>query len=408
MDKDAKRRLELRTHGVTNAPCHACYFFPECGGIESSRPLFSCFDERCCGDGSCNSVCPNHPDFEVWYREVNGLRFGDLPELVQTPIVLPRYVPVVDHGSSRHRTLEVPFAALNTYRVVGAKHNEYRTVANTPEGLREHFALSPSVNIILRGVAKDPPLERYWHYRKSDDAPNQLARLGISLAIAPNFSHPLNVPRTDNLFNRKRHLICLQELAAAGLCAVPHLSAVVPGDWRFWREYLAMNPSIRYVAKEFETGNKNPNEGRKTVRELAAIQRAIGRPLHPLLIAGAQFAEDLAANFEHFTIIDSTPFIKAVFRQGFDSSIPGDHWYPSLALVGQGIDRLLERNIAGYSDWLYGRITARVAPGVRGLIDSVPPAMDPGLPEHGQPESPPNSPNFPGASWGIHGGELCS
>lgn len=53
-------------------------------------------------------------------------------------------------------------------------------------------------------TAKDLPLERYWADRRCDQAPEQLDRLGVTLAIGPNFSHFLEVPRTDNLFNRER------------------------------------------------------------------------------------------------------------------------------------------------------------------------------------------------------------
>ena len=88
------------------------------------------------------------------------------------------------------------------------------------------------------------------------NAPGQLARLGIDAAVAPNFSHFLGVPRTDNLFNRRRQLICISELAAAGILVMPHLSAVMPADWHYWQRLLEANQSVRYVAKEFQTGNQ--------------------------------------------------------------------------------------------------------------------------------------------------------
>ena len=86
-----------------------------------------------------------------------------------------------------------------------------------PEGLRAAFRLSPDTRIVLRGVADEPPLEEYWAYHKTDRPAEQLAKLGISLAVGPNFSVFLGVPRTDNVFNRKRQLMCLADMAEAGI-----------------------------------------------------------------------------------------------------------------------------------------------------------------------------------------------
>src|SRR5262249_47012158 len=160
-----------------------------------------------------------------------------------------------------------------------------------PPDLRSTFGLAPSVGIILRGTARDPFLERYWQFSQRDDAPHQLAALGISLVIPPNFSHFLRVPRTDNLFNRKRQLICIEEMHEAGLMVAPHLSAVTHGDWEFWLEYLRGNASIRYVAKEFQTGNRNRKQGELAINAIASLQDALGRTLHPLIIGGSQFTE---------------------------------------------------------------------------------------------------------------------
>jgi hypothetical protein len=366
MDKFAARRAELRPHGITNGPCKRCYFLDNCGGIETSRPLFSCFDENCCGKGSCDWVCPCDPiAFSASFREVNGFGFDDIAEIRHTPRPLPLYIPVVDHRSRRNQTLDWPFVALNTYRVIRPNGDNYRTVADSAEGLRSSFGLSAATNFILRGVANDPPLEAYWHYRRSDRASEQLTRLEPALAIAPNFSHFLNVPRTDNLFNRKRQLICLQELAAAGLCAVPHLSAIVPGDWRFWRRFLQENDRIYFVAKEFETGYKDTAQGLKAICDLAGLQEDLGRSLHPILIAAAHFIEVLPAYFDNFTIMDSMPFIKTMFRKGFDLETDG-LWYDSFTLHRQPIDALLIKNLTGYSSWLERlAAAARLNPGTR-------------------------------------------
>ena len=172
------------------------------------------------------------------------MRFGNLPTITQPPIQLPLYVPMIHHKYKRSTRLQWPIVAIETYQVFRLVKGEYRAIAESPEELRKVFALHPKTQIVLRGTAEDSALERYWSYRRRDKAPAQLARLGILLAIGPNFSHFLDVPRTDNLFNRKRQLICLAEMQDAGLTVAPHLSACMPGDWAYWNRFFLSNSTI--------------------------------------------------------------------------------------------------------------------------------------------------------------------
>ncbi len=359
MHRDAKRRAELRPQGIPNVPCKTCKFFRVCGGVQTSRPLLDCFDESCCRKPDCDKVCPNNSNFLPLLRDVGGtLDAGEPQPLHQAAIALPRYLPVIDHPYRRREPLNWPFVAIDTYKIFKLKKGRYQAIAEDAEELRAAFRLSRDTRIVLRGVADEPPLEEYWAYHKTDRPAEQLARLGISLAVGPNFSVFLGVPRTDNVFNRKRQLICLTDLAEAGIGVVPHLSAVTPSDWKFWTNFLSTHNNICYVAKEFETGNRSPKEGRKAIRDLASLQHSLGRPLHPLLIGATQFAELAAKHFERFTLIDSTPFMKAVHRQGFDLDAHPGPWVRSPTTVGQPIDQLLADNITRYSSHVEGRVSA--------------------------------------------------
>jgi hypothetical protein len=185
-----------------------------------------------------------------------------------------------------------------------------------------------------------------------------MADLGLSLVVGPNYSHFLDVPRTDNLFNRKRQLICLGEMAAAGLNVAPHLNAVMPGDWSFWKDYLRANGSVRQLAVEFQTGNKRGAEGTKAVLRLSRLRDQLGRSLHPILIGGAQFLTRVAHEFDEFTLIDSTPFMKGVNRMAFDNSKAGRAWVASRTPPGEPIDSLIKQNIAEYSVWVERRCSS--------------------------------------------------
>lgn len=133
---------------------------------------------------------------------------------------------------------------------------------------------------------------------------------------------------------------------------VPHLSAVMPGDWSFWKDFLRSNPTIRHVAVEFQTGNKRGVEGTKAVQRLSRLQIELGRGLHPVLIGASQFLTRAASEFDEFTPIDSAPFMKGVKRRSFDDTKAGRAWVEKRTSPGESIDDLIEQNIAGYSAWV--------------------------------------------------------
>jgi len=352
----ATRRKEYRPHGTIAASCPQCAYFDICGGIDTGRPLLNCFDMFCPGDGKCHHVCPCQPDFIECMRDIRGLRFDDLNRITQVPLDLPVYIPVVHHGYRRVVPLNWPVVALDTYECFCLSSGVYTSNTNSPEELRASFRLGNKTQIVMRGTAKDKPLEKYWEYRRRDRVPEQLAALDVLAAIGPNFSHFLGVPRTDNLFNRKRQLICLEEFYVAGVPPIPHLNAVMPGDWRFWREYLAANSSVRVVAIECQTGNRAPDEGHKAFDSLARIQGNLGRSLHPVIIGGGQFIDFVAERFDKFTLMDSEPFMKAIKRRAFEPKRGQRSWRESFSLERQPIDDLVLRNIEGYGEWAESRL----------------------------------------------------
>jgi hypothetical protein len=363
--KAAAIRDSLRPHGRVASDCNKCLQFADCGGIEPELNLFNtdCLQAYCCrswAGGSdadaqdCDNVCPNNPKYLELLREVGGLTFHDLPPITQAPVELPRYIPLVYRRYSKPLKVNWPMVALDTYEVVRVEKNRMGTVAQCSDSLRRTFGLSLNAAVILRGIADDRPLERYWSYRRRDGVPQLLARLGVTVAVGPNYSHFLDVPRHDNPYNRKRQLLCLAEFVDARLNPVPHLNAAQPGDWRFWGRFLAGSPSIIVVAVEFETGNRSRAEGERAVRELVNLQQSTGRRLHPLIIGGTQFLEPIAKEFVTATFLDSTPFMKTVHRQAFRSIPPSgkQRWQKSPTAPGESLDKLLADNLRCYSDWL--------------------------------------------------------
>ena len=58
--------------------------------------------------------------------------------------------------------------------------------------------------MIVSGVDKDGPIERWWDYKDRELVLASLKQLGITLITTPNFSLLTDVPRTDNLHAMKR------------------------------------------------------------------------------------------------------------------------------------------------------------------------------------------------------------
>lgn len=356
MSDNSTTLRRIRPPGPISPTCRTCPIFDCCGGIQNSMPLLNCFDLFCCGNGECDNVCLHKSDFQLRLGEIGGLRFDDIPLLRQDQIVLPKYVPVIHHPYRRSQSLRIQNAALDTYDLFRLRKNDYRTVANNPKALREFFRISENATVILRGTAEDAELERYWSYRKTCQAAEQIAALGISLVIGPNFSTFLDVPRTDALFNRKRQLICLTELSEAGVSVAPHLSATMPADWAFWKNFLRTQSAIRHVALNFQTGYKSPSEGRKAIGNIQAIQDSLGRPLSLILIGGAQFASHAAESFEQYTIIDSSAFFSTVYRRCMTTPSNGKRAFTETwTLDRQPIDDLLQHNVDANIAWLEGR-----------------------------------------------------
>lgn len=365
MVTNAELREQLRPQGLVSKGCSGCQFREQCGGYFSGKLFGNCFEELCChfngkDKAVCNSVCPYKADFRGWLRDTSGLGFDDLPVIEQSPLTLPPYVPVIHHRSSRRRFLDWPYVALSTYSVMGIRRTpaRYCAKADTPEDLRKAYLLSPKTNVLLRGVAKDPQLERYWHHRLTDDAPGQIARLGIHAAIGPNFSHFLDVPRTDHLYNKRRQLLCLMELAVAGVTVVPHLNSVSPGDWVFWRRYLQANESVNVVALEFQTGHKNRREGQRVIDHLSKTQQTLGRPLHAILVGGGKFVEFAASRIAGVTLMDSTPFQKTMRRASLVATGLKAKWQEGYSLEGQSLDHLLVDNLTEYTALVERRLLA--------------------------------------------------
>ena len=60
---------------------------------------------------------------------------------------------------------------------------------------------------------------------------------------------------------------------------------------------------------------RSRREGLKAISRVRQIQDEIGRGLSLLLVGGAQYVKDVAGRLASFTLIDSQPFKKSLYRK---------------------------------------------------------------------------------------------
>jgi hypothetical protein len=205
--------------------------------------------------------------------------------------------------------------------------------------------LSLQSRVILLSVKDDPQLETYWKYSELRLFPEYLATLGVEHITAPNFSFANNTPRTEHLVNLARSLQCIEEFSRAGMSVIPHLNSCSERLWRFWADFLKEHSEITFVAKEFQTGAAIPRIAQWHIEQLQMVQERIGRGLHLLAVGGRRHI-GLLLKLEQFTIIDSVPFLRTIFRRKM-SRVDG-RWAVHLTGRGVPLDGLLQHNVDVY------------------------------------------------------------
>lgn len=300
------------------ATCFRCPYLKACGGLREHRSeRLRCTSCAACDNGACDSVCFRNGSLGRAVLEVDGFGSDRLAVGGGTHMALPAYVPMIYHGHALDSTSSPPWVAIPLVALVG-RHPEgtmyvrYRSAA----AFRGAFGLSVSTKILAVGTGKDPFIEDFWADRRIMCLAAGLANLGIALAIPPNYSICDDDPRLHHLYNRKRSLIVAHDWTTHGLDVAPYVIGTRSADWKFWQEVYDANPDLRFVVKEFQTGLRAPGHARDALDEAAALQDRLGRELHFIGIGGFQYGHEIARRFgRRSTIIESTPFMRAVHRK---------------------------------------------------------------------------------------------
>lgn len=234
--------------------CSCCPWLSLCGGLRVRADLFDCMSFCECPEPTrCEVVCQRNPlRFVSGIREVHGF---DLENVERSQAVavgtLPSVIPQLYHGSRRCLPLRTSAVAVALSMLFHRKTGEPRY--RTRRELAEAFRFDENADIVLVGVDKDQPIERYWEMARNACFVESLARLEPALVTTPNFSLLADVPRFDNLHAMKRIALSWHELVCRGIPAALHLNARTDRDWERWTTFVKGRNEVQAVAFEFQT-----------------------------------------------------------------------------------------------------------------------------------------------------------
>ena len=291
-------------------------------------------------------VCRFNPRlFVARMREVSGLGFENAPRASSNGVPdLPTIVPFVDHRYGRVATLDEPAVALSLYELVNLATGRPH-VASRVE-LADRFRIPESATIIVSGVDKDGPIERWWELKERAAILEALKTLGIALVTTPNYSVLTDVPRTDNLHAMKQILLTWTEMAAAGLPAGLHVNGRTLQDYARWGDLIAERPEIEILAFEFATGCGRGERIDWHVAQLCALADRVGRPLALVIRGGGRKLGELQSHFAHVSLIETEAFSRTIRRRRCYLIESGRlKWAKFPTPKGAPIDDLLAHNI---------------------------------------------------------------
>jgi hypothetical protein len=327
--------------------CKPCIEFGNCGGIFKPQKSFDCMDDCCRDPQSCKSVCPrNLLEYQLRMREVDTFDLGNIPR--HSPLAssnLPTFVPLIYHGKSHKRPLELDAAAIFMHDLYYRRDGSLR--CKTRAEIETRFGLAPGTKIVLVGCGPDAPIEAWWGLSaRRRELIEFFVSQGLELATSPNYSLFTDIPRFDDLYNIKKVVKAWQEFGQFGQVCALHINARTQRDYERFSEFVFGRPEITNVAFEFGTGAGNASRQPYHRRYLAALGRTAPRPLHLTMVGGINALPTFAITFSSLTYIDTSAFVNAVQRkqlyEGNDGRLTKVH---AETAKGEPLDDLLRHNI---------------------------------------------------------------
>lgn len=328
--------------------CPSCLERDRCGGVHTDAGILDCHDLCTCADKSkCDMVCRFNPSlFVARMIEVRALDFDTVPRASANGVpTMPMIVPFVDHRYGRAAVLDEPVVALSLYKLVNFATGELHVTSRAE--LAARFLIPEAAKVIVSGVDKDGPIERWWNSKDRRSLLSSLNELGIALTTTPNYSVLTDVPRTDNLHSMKRILLTWEEMAAAGLSTALHVNGRTEHDYLRWTDLIAERPEIEVLAFEFATGCGRAERIDWHVKQLCRLANRIGRPLAIVVRGGRRILEQLRQSFGQVTLVETEAFARTIRRRRAYLTEAGRlRWVKFETPVGEPIDELFAHNVS--------------------------------------------------------------
>ncbi|MGJ4932248.1 hypothetical protein ACQR1I_35460 [Bradyrhizobium sp. HKCCYLS2038] len=340
----AERKLRHdRTIHQMSMGCAGCAERTICGGLSIEAAVWSCLSLCCDNPDACDRVCRNNPEYASRIHEVGGLKL----DLAQAPLLpaptLPLVVPEIFHGSKRKRHFAPALASISLYGMFDRKEGlpKYRARAE----LSANYKISTDTPLVLTGIQRDRPLERWWELGKARRRAiiQSAVDCGVVLATTPNYSLFVDRPRWDDLHAMKRIAIAHGEFLEAGLPAALHVNGRTDRDFERWAEFIGHHPEVTHISFEFTTGTGRPTRRRQHAAWLCELAKTVGRPLHLIVRGGSNLLPDLCAAFAGVTFLETTLFLKTMKRY---HAVKGETvgWWTYSTRAKDLLDDLFETN----------------------------------------------------------------
>jgi hypothetical protein len=346
--RQPQRLWDDTTRHAPSLGCPTCLERDRCGGVHTDVGILDCRDLCTCADKTkCDMVCRFNPGlFVARMREVGGLGFDNAPRTSRNGVPqMPLVVPFVDHRYGRAAVLDEPVVAVSLYELVNMATGKVH-VASRAE-LATRFLIPDGAQVVVSGVDKDGPIERWWELKDRRSILTALKALDINLVTTPNYSVLTDVPRTDNLHAMKRILLAWTEMASAGLAAALHVNGRTEHDYVRWGALIAARPEIEILAFEFATGCGRGERLDWHVAQLSALADHVGRPLTIVVRGGGRRLDALRQHFAQVSLIETEAFARAIRRRKAYLTEAGRlKWMKFATPIGAPIDDLFAHNVS--------------------------------------------------------------
>jgi hypothetical protein len=328
--------------------CPTCLERDRCGGVHTDAGILDCRDLCTCADRTkCDMVCRFNPGlFVARMQEVGGLNFNNAPRTSANGVpTLPLVVPFVDHRYGRAAILDEPVVAVSLYELVNMATGKVH-VASRRE-LAARFLIPEAAQVVVSGVDKDRPIERWWELKDRRPILAALKDLGVALVTTPNYSVLTDVPRTDNLHAMKRILLAWTEMASVAVATALHVNARTEHDYARWGALIADRQEIEILAFEFATGCGRGERIDWHVAQLCALADRAARPLAIVVRGGGRKLDTLRQHFAQVTLVETDAFVRTIRRRKAYLTEAGRlKWAKCATPLGTPIDDLFAHNVS--------------------------------------------------------------